>query len=132
MILFNSMHINILDTVYDCNGRVIATDIEIFKDRFHLINTYFPDDSKERKSFINSLYPLIASRYPIIWCGDHNMVTNPVLDRVPSRRVKDSYTNELVNLLDVFSLRDVCREKYPIQYIYTFHRGGSKSRIDKI
>ena len=131
MILFNSMHIKILDTIYDNDGRVIATDIEIYKDRFHLINTYFPDGT-ERKHFINSLYPFIASRYPIIWCGDQNMVTDPVIDRVPSRRTRDSYTNELVTLLDTFSLRDTCREKYPIQYIYTFHRGTSKSRIDKV
>ena len=132
MILFNSMHIDILDTIYDQEGRIISTDIEIYSDRFHVVNTYFPDNSTDRKSFINSLFPLMASRYPIIWCGDQNMVTDPVMDRVPSRRNKDSFTNELVNLIYTFGLLDVCREKYPIQYIYTFCRAGSKSRIDKI
>ena len=132
MILFNSMHINILDTIYDQEGRVIVTDIEIYNDRFHLVNTYFPDNSTERKSFINSLFPFMASRYPVIWCGDHNMVTDPVMDRVPSRRSKDSFTYDLVNLINTFGLLDACREKYPIQYLYTFHRGDCKSRIDKI
>ena len=132
MILINSMHINILDTIYDQEGRIIATEIEIYKDRFQLINTYFPDDSRERKCFINSLYPFIASRYPVIWCGDQNMVTDPVMDRIRSCRAKDSFTYELVKLIDTFSLLDVCREKNPVQYIYTFHRDGSKSRIDKI
>ena len=74
----------------------------------------------------------MASRYPVIWCGDHNMVTDPVMDRVPSRRSKDSFTYDLVNLINTFGLLDACREKYPIQYLYTFHRGDCKSRIDKI
>ena len=132
MILFNSMHINVLDTIYDEEGRIMIVDIEIYKDRFHLVNTYFPNDSTVRKNFINSLYPLIASRYPVIWCGDHNMVTDPMKDRIPSRKSKDSFTYELVKLLNTFSLLDTCREKYPIQYIYTFRRDDTKSRIDKI
>ena len=132
IILFNSHHIKVLESICDSEGRILVADIEIFKDRFHLVNSYFPNDSVGRKSFINSLYPFIASRYPIIWCGDHNMVTDHSLDRMPSAVYKDSHTNDLIKLIETFSFQDACRELYPHNYYYTWYGKDCKSRIDKI
>ena len=74
----------------------------------------------------------MASRYPTIWCGDHNLVTNPQLDRVPPRCYNDSYAKDVKDLIEIFGMTDTCRLKYPNTKIFTFHRSGAKSRIDTI
>ena len=133
LILFNSQHIEVLDSYQDADGRVISVDIQIFKDRFHIVNAYFPNDSPGRKSFINLLYSFIVSKYPIIWAGDQNMVTDHINDRIPSNPYKDSHTTDLLRLHNTFGLQDTCRKLYPSQYFYTFcGNNGRKSRIDKI
>ena len=76
---------------------------------------------------------MISSRYPVIWCGDQNIVTNPHIDRAPPRKYKDAYSNDLINLFETFDLVDTCRFLYPSEHWFTFHRNtDTKSRIDKI
>ena len=129
MILFNSDSICILDTVMTPDGGCIAIDIEVEGNRFHVINTYFPEDNK-KNSFILSLYPLISSQYPIIWAGDFNLAPDPKKDRFPPRANRDAHSYEFELLKSTFNLSDVCRELYPNKTFFSFRRGQSKSRID--
>ena len=75
---------------------------------------------------------MITSRYPIIWCGDQNMTTNPQIDRIPSRNYNDAYSKDITDLFITFGLVDTCRHLYPNKLIFTFHRNECKSQIDKI
>ena len=132
MILINNDHIIIEKSILTSDGRCIVLDINFDGCKYHIINTYFPIEGKEKKPFITSLYPLVSSNFPIIWGGDFNLVLDPIKDRYPPHSQNDSYSNDLSQLVQTFNVKDVCREIYPNKSFFTFSRGGSKSRIDRI
>ena len=56
-ILFNLDAIEILpNKLIDLEGRVIAVDINVFGNVFHLINTYGPTEYSQKIPFLNRLY----------------------------------------------------------------------------
>ena len=116
----------------DIEGRVISVDIEMYGIQFHLINSYGPNKSKLKVPFLNRLYLYLNSGKPIIWGGDHNIATNPRLDRYPTMIDGDFGRSEILDILNVFDLKDTCRAIYPNSIIYSYRRGTSRSRIDKI
>ena len=116
----------------DPEGRVIAIDIEMYGVHFHLINSYGPNEHKLRIPFLNRLYVYLNSGKPIIWGGDHNIATNPRLDRYPTRIDGDYGRSDILDIINVFDLKDTCRTIYPDSIYYTFRRGTYRSRIDKI
>ena len=130
MILFNSHNIIVLDTILTSDGKCIVVDFELNGSRYHLVNTYFPNDTSDQKAFILSLYPLVSSQYPIILGGDFNLALNSNIDRYPVRNYKDAHVTDLESLIDTFDLHDACRKLYPFQPFYSFRRGQTKSRID--
>ena len=69
---------------------------------------------------------------PIIWAGDHNVTTNPRLDRYPPRLTGDRGRSEFLDIMASFDLKDTCRVLYPDAYCFTFRCGERQSRIDKI
>ena len=77
ILLINNDQIVVENTVLTADGRCIVMDVVIDGCRFHVVNTYFPIEGKEKKPFIRSLYPLISSNFPIIWGGDFNLVVDP-------------------------------------------------------
>ena len=136
-VLVNSFQIKILgQIVCDGQGRTIAFDIELEDKRFHLVNTYFPDKSTDRFTFIHGLHRYLLTNYPIVWGGDFNMVSDPALDRSPPRRYADSHSGDLHFIFDSLNLVDSCRELWPNRKIFSFRRPNldsvSLSRIDKI
>ena len=130
MVLFNLQSIIVLDTVLTSDGRCIVVDIEFNGSRYHVVNTYFPNDDNDQKSFIVSLYPLISSKYPTVFGGDFNLTGNANIDRYPPRTSKDLHSVDLEQLVNTFDLQDVCRKIYPLKVFFSFRRGLSKSRID--
>ena len=52
--------------------------------------------------------------------------------QIPQKNNKDTFSNDLEQLINNFDLKDICREIFPIKPFYTFRRGITKSRIDKI
>ena len=132
-ILINVEYITLLhNRMCDVDGRIIATDICMYGNIFHVVNSYGPNDSTLKIPFINRLYAYMSSNKNTIWCGDHNIATHPSLDRYPIRFSRDQGANEILELIDTFDLKDTCRILYPNRKLYTFRRGSSKSRIDKI
>ena len=130
IVLFNSDCICILDTIMTPDGRCIAIDIEIDGNRFHIINTYFPNEDNEKNSFILSLYPLISSQYPIIWAGDFNLAPDPKRDRFPSRSTKDAHSYDFELLKSTFCfLSDVCRKLFPNKTFFSFRRGAVRAEL---
>ena len=131
-ILFNTKEIVIKKSFMDDLGRVISLDIDIGGTLLHLINTYFPNDDDEQYKFIYGLYPYFHSSHPILWAGDHNITTD-TLDRRPRRNQNDRFARNILQILQCFDLKDVCRELFPQKNdIFTFTQGLSRSRIDKI
>ena len=85
-ILVNKPDIKLLfgSKLVDVEGRVVAVDIEVGGVQFHLVNSYGPNQSRLRIPFLNRLYLYLNSSKPLLWGGDHNIATNPRLDRYPA------------------------------------------------
>ena len=130
MVLLNCDNFVVLNSVLTSDGRCIAFDVECNGNRFHMVNTYFPNEDNDIKSFIFSMYPLVSSQYPIIWGGDFNLAPNAKLDRFPTRVSNDTHINDLFLLINTFNLVDICRKMFPNKPLFSFRRGLSKSRID--
>ena len=65
--------------------------------------------------------------------GDHNIATNPKLDRYPPRIDRDFGRSDFLDIMFSFDLRDTCRAIYLNTHCFTFRsKRGSQSRIDKI
>ena len=132
-ILFNVPGIKIVSSkMVDIEGRVIAVDVDICGNRFHLVNSYGPNEYSNKIPFLNRLYLYFGAGRNIIWAGDHNIATNASLDRFPSRLTHDHGRKEYLDLIRTFDLKDNCRSLYPSEKYFTFRIGSSKSRIDKI
>ena len=131
-ILCNSSSVKILNKLTDNEGCILVMDVDVYGSKFHLVNAYFPTEPYLKEDFIISLYPYLSSNFPVIWCGDHNIVLNPVLDRLPSTNVHDYCSSHLHELIDFFDFVDVCRYIYPNKKIYTFRGPTNRSRIDKV
>ena len=134
IILCNFSNIKVLSEFNDADGRVQVLDVDFFGNRFHLVNTYFrnSNDIYLQESFITNLYPYIASNYPVIWCGDHNIAINAPIDRLPAKTTQDYCSNYIQELTDYFSLIDVCRALHPNGRFYTWRGPKSCSRIDRV
>ena len=132
-ILFNLNSIKVVsEKMTDVEGRVISVDVELSGDRFRLVNSYGPNDYHKKIPFLESLYVYFGTGTNIIWGGDHNIATDSRRDRFPPRLTNDRGKVEFVQLLNTFDLHDNCRIIYPDRIFYTFRRGLSRSRIDKI
>ena len=134
-ILFNTNAIKVISEPFiDIEGRVIAVDINIFGNVFHLVNSYGPNDYELKVPFLNRLYLYLNTKIEnkIIWAGDHNIATDPILDRHSTNLASDHGTTEFFDILNTFDLKDTCRTIHPNKKFFTYRRGESKSRIDKI
>ena len=135
-VLFNTLNVKIVNDIIDQESRIISVDFEMLGSRFHLVNSYFPNDGPQKYRFIQSMYKYVMSYYPVIWGGDFNLTTDNKIDRWPPKPVNDSHSHVLERVLETFNLEDCCRVLYPDKKWYTYKqvRSGecSMSRIDKI
>ena len=53
----------------DVEGRVIAVDMEMFGTRFHVVNSYGPNESRLKIPFLNRLHLYLNSNVTILWGG---------------------------------------------------------------
>ena len=97
-----------------------------------MVNSYGPNDRDLKIPFLNRLYVYLSTNKQTIWAGDHNIATDPILDRHPSRLTYDHASTRFNDLLRTFDLIDACRKLFVNIPFFTFKRGSSKSRIDKI
>ena len=68
-ILINNPGIKVIHgtKMIDIEGRVIAVDVEFHGSRFHLVNSYGPNESNLKVPFFNRLYLYLHSNSHIIW-----------------------------------------------------------------
>ena len=111
---------------------VIAIDVNIKGEIFHLVSSYGPNDNQFKIPFLNRLYVYLSSNKKTIWAGDHNIATNPNLDRYPLHFSPDYGTSRFLDIVRTFDLVDTCRYLFPNGLFFTYKGSGCKSRIDKI
>ena len=135
-VLFNNFQYKIVNDIFDNESRVISLDVEFYGSRFHLVNSYMPNDDPDKLKFIENSYKYVMSNLPVIWGGDFNLTVDNLIDRWPKRSVQDTYSGQLNNVLDTFNLVDSCRFLIPNKPVFTFKRKYNDSvvmsRIDKL
>ena len=78
---------------------IISQKIEINETQIQIINIYAPNNSTERRQFINNISNIIDTNRINMIAGDLNLVLNSELDREPPRHPNDSGYKELINLI---------------------------------
>ena len=132
-ILFNTKQVEIQNMFRNQIGRTICIDVVVNGTVLYVLNTYFPNKGSEQYSYIHSLQPFFYSPHPVIWAGDHNISTNNRVDRLPVNNSKDTFGDNVLEIIENFDLVDTCRIIYPSgKNIFTYTQGKSRSRIDKI
>ena len=134
-ILVNNNSITMLhNQIRDVEGKVIAIDIKVGGTILHLVNSYGPNEYQAKIPFLNRLYTYLSSSKSIIWAGDHNIATDPTLDRYPCHFSHDHGSKEFCDIVRTFDLKDTCRVIYPSCQYFTYRceTSKAKSRIDKI
>ena len=135
-VLFNTFQFKILSDIYDNEGRVISLDVGLSGDKFHLVNCYFPNNSKDKCLFIQNSYKYVMSNLPTVWGGDFNLTSDNRFDRFPPKSSSDSHSSLLDDVFRTFNLIDSCRVFYPCQPKFTFKTiiDGEcvMSRIDRL
>jgi len=132
-ILSNHPDLAITNWHGDHEGRVLAADISVRLEKFHVTNIYAPQCAytvQQRSSFFDSLYCYTYSPYPTILTGDFNMVDNPRIDRDPPT-TKNDPTQALRDLCTTFNLRDTFRSIHGNTRLFTRRQGQTQSRLDR-
>ena len=133
-ILFgNNFEYKILHVDKDNEGNMLLVDLEINDNKFKLINMYGPNTDNE--DFYNSLSNIIATNEEdyLIWCGDFNLILNPLLDCNNYRNINNPKNrNIVINLIQEQNLIDAFRYFYPESRRYTWHktRPMKQARLD--
>ena len=102
---------------------------------FHLLNIYGPNQKHAGEEFFSSLHAQIDPSIPTIFCGDFNVVPDPILDRVGCNINSPwaySWPVSLSSLMERCDLVDSWRLKHPQDRSYTWRRanGAQASRLD--
>jgi exonuclease III len=103
---------------------------------FQLVNVYGPNRKKDGDEFFESIFPQVDSSFPIVICGDFNIVVNPDMHRYGCNSSSSWAYNgprSLRHLTEQLELKDVWRLYHPNERRYTWHRtnnGLQASRLD--
>ena len=78
--------LNILNTQYDIDSRILRIEIKINNIRFNLVNIYAPNSEREQLDFIYNLYDFCANVNNIVLAGDFNAVSK-ARERIGSNQI---------------------------------------------
>ena len=102
---------------------------------FLLANSYWPSTGpSDRSSFLTStILPAIHNSHPIL-LGDFNFVPQPILDRLnpcATTSASDLATQSIFST-SLSHLSDAFRISNPTRHAFTFRRGTTQARLDRI
>ena len=128
-IFYSQKYHNNVNNVYrDIEGRIIILDIEVQGEFITLVALYAPN--KDTPEFFSKLAGNIRLRYTNkVIIGDFNLTLDVDLDRL------DTYTkarNELENVMDEFTLRDIWRIQNGQKREYSWFKGGHSNKASRI
>ena len=129
--------IKISHAASDCQGKMLAVDIEVHGEKFRGINVHFPNRDggfcKEQKDFIDGLDFYMQTRNPIILGGDFNFVEVPEKDRFPVPKINGDKTTakHWVNFCTDYDLKEKVFSSFTGKKYYTWKMGKFNARLDR-
>ena len=120
---------------FDFEGRFLILDLTINDVDFRFINIYAPNNSVERKTFINNLAKYLVTKRNLVLGGDFNFVDSISLDKKGGdTKAGDIGKVEMKALCNDFSLIDSFRALYNSKREFTWEglceRGKVLCRLD--
>ena len=114
-------------------GNYIVADLTVEGNRITLINSYGPNS--DSPDFFDNLFSIAMSfkNDKIIWCGDFNVVQDPILDCCNYIHMNNKKAHEKILLIkDSHSLLDPFREHNPLLRRYTWRKKNpvKQARLD--
>ena len=129
----HSIDCNVIKYHRDLDGRFQYVDVLINSIKYRLINIYCPNDSCERKEFLNDIYPFIMCNYNKIFAGDFNCIDKPKIDKKGGNLERGTDGSDLIrNIVTDFELFDVYRFIEPNKVNVTWNSKNVSCRLDRI
>ena len=134
--------IEIIDPLYDAEGKYIAADFKIRGAKFRVINVHLPSGPTLRtfENALDSIHALMQTNDnngPIIMGGDFNFVENPHIDRNPPPILgiygtqRDTVVKpQWDSFKEIYNIRDIAKTRRPVQF--TRERDNKFSRLDRV
>lgn len=129
--------IKISHAASDCQGKILAVDIEVHGEKFRGINVHFPNrdggSCKEQRDFIDSLDFYMQTRNPIIVGGDFNFVETPEKDRFPVPKINgDKATaKHWAKFCTDYEIKEKAFSSFTGRKFYTWRMGKFNARLDR-
>ena len=119
----------------DQNGRIISINLSSGSANISLCNIYAPNDLQQQLAFLVHLNNFLITNVDIgnlIVGGDWNVTLEAVDKKGGSQWKPTTYRNQLISMMEEFSLIDVYRNLYPNKLCFTYESKALKlsSRID--
>ena len=136
-ILLCNSNIVVKTKMQDFSGRIIAVDLSIFGEIFHVVNIYAPvggtnSPNDEHNGFSNSIYLYVQSVFPTLMAGDFNCVDNPMLDRsnFDEKRFNKYRSDSLDDIRRTFEFKDALRSIDTKANVFTWVGPTVATRLD--
>ena len=134
VLLMNNFEFEIKQFKRDSEGRIISVKLITEHGQMNIINSYAPNQIRERKEFINSIDRYISGNEVKILGGDWNCVENLRLDKIGGNPNNDNErARQIENIKKEYDLKDPFRTKYGNEKCYTWScdHSGIKTRLDR-
>ena len=124
----------------DNNGRVVSAQIKFQDQIINIICTYAPNlsattaannDYNDYLDCVDEAFEFTDRNDSTIWCGDFNLIMNPILDAYGGKPT--TYHNQIDRINDIknqYDLSDIFRKQQPNENITTYRRKGLGRRLD--
>lgn len=118
--------------IFGLHGRTLAVDFFLGSRKVRAVNVYAPAQRNLSSDFFRSLDVYLFDSYPTFLVGDFNCVLDPIRDvRGPGQGRPYRGARALRELIGQFRLRDAWVHLHGDQFVATWSRGRSGSRLDK-
>ena len=116
------------------HGHLLHAHVKVNDNPFHLINVYAPTNAVERIECFKLLKKLLNTLNddPVILGGDFNCTTAPEIDRHNASEPDIRTSRALTDITRRFKLVDAWRYHHGNNTNYTWSRGDSRARLDRI
>ena len=120
---------------FDTQGRIVSVDVCLGEKEFRLISLYAPNNSRERRTFLEKeVKSFLGGKRDIIMGGDFNFVEDVVLDKAggnPAQGATGKY--EIMDLCNTYDLKEVFRKLKPTfkEFSYFDSQFNVYTRLDR-
>lgn len=133
ILVFNRQILNESFCIFDPAGRYLSFDFYFQNVKYRIVNVYAPAVPSQSSAFFRNLEPLLLCTHSCILAGDFNCVIDSYTDvRGPGQGRPTWNARELRRLIAAYGLTDSWTSQHASNFVSTWRRGLSQSRLDRL